>query len=206
MTGSVRGVAPATVAGNTTVDLYIGGMRGNNTWNTLGERRLIPFLITASLPSLDGARCSSSGLNANCSAAIPDQGTISSTINLLNGGSCNYIRNVRVGLDLSHNYLGDLRVTLKDPNGQIFIGGSEGIASLLNRPQAPGNSNTGSCGENDVVAMFDDEADLPAHTSCGIPVIDPALSGERQPFTALAELSGRRTTGNNGADSNGASI
>lgn len=202
----VRGVAPASNGDSIVVQLFVGGIRGHNTWSSLGDRVRADFQINANQPSLDGVACSSSGLNSNCSATIPDQGTISSTINLLNGGSCNYIRNVRVGLDISHNYLGDLRVTLKDPNGQVFIGGSEGIVSLLNRPQDPGNSNTGSCDENDVLAMFDDEADLPAHTSCGIPVIDPALSGERQPFTALAELSGRRTTGNNGADSNGAWI
>ncbi|MEZ5462330.1 hypothetical protein [Dokdonella sp.] len=199
----VRGTAPASDGGSSIVQLYVGGIRGHNTWSSLGDRVRADFQINANQPPLDGTRCSSSGINGNCSAAIPDQGSVSSMINLINGGSCNYINSVRVGIDLSHSYLGDLRVTLTDPNGQVFIGGSEGIVSLLNRPQSPANSSAGSCDENNVLAMFDDTAGLPAHTSCGIPVIDPALSGERQPFTALSQLAGRRTTGNNGASSNG---
>ncbi|KAB2901872.1 MAG: hypothetical protein F9K31_00360 [Dokdonella sp.] len=199
----VRGVAPSSIGNSRTVRLLVGGIRGHNSWDSLGQRIQADFVIAASMPSLPGARCSSGGFNTNCSATIADNSSVTSTINFLNGGSCNYVQRVRVGLDIEHTYIGDLRVTLTDPNGQIFIGGSEGIVTLLNRPAASASAASGSCGRDDIVASFDDAAVTPAQTACGTPVGYPALSGDVVPANPLSELVGRRTTGNNGADASG---
>lgn len=199
----VRGVAPSGIGNSRTVRLLVGGIRGHNNWDSLGQRIQADFVIAANVPSLPGARCSSGGSNTNCSATISDNSSVTSTINFLNGGSCNYVQSVRVGLDIEHTYIGDLRVTLTDPNGQIFIGGSAGIVTLLNRPAASASASSGSCGRDDIVASFDDAAVTPAQTACGTPVGYPALSGDVVPANPLSELVGRRTTGNNGADASG---
>lgn len=199
----VRGVAPASNAASQTVSLLVGGIRGHNSWDSLGQRVHADFLITANQPSLPGARCSVGGLNTNCSTSIPDQGTVSSNINFINTGSCNYVNAVRIGVDIEHSYIGDLRLTLTDPNGQVFVGGSVGVVTLLDRPSASASASTGSCGRNDIIANFDDAAQLPAQTACGTPVVQPALSGDVGPAFPLSELVGRRTTGNNGASSSG---
>lgn len=183
--------------------LFVGGLRGNNGWAALGPRVQAEFFVSSSQPTLPGIACSSSALNGNCNAAIPDQGSIDSTINFINDGSCPFVGGVRVGVDLSHSYVGDLRLTLTDPNGQVFVGGSEGIVSLLNRPRAAGSTQSGSCTLDDLLATFDDEALAAAQGACGNPLAQPALSGELQPNTPLSELFGRRTTGNNGAASSG---
>lgn len=183
--------------------LFVGGLRSNNGWAALGQRVQADFFVSSSQPTLPGITCSSSALNANCNAAIPDQGSVESTINVINDGSCPFIGGVRVGVDLSHPYVGDLRLTLTDPNGEVFVGGSEGIVSLLDRPRAAGSTQAGSCSLDDVLATFDDEASSEAQGACGNPLAQPALSGELQPNTPLSELFGRRTTGNDGAASNG---
>ncbi|MEZ5464319.1 MAG: proprotein convertase P-domain-containing protein [Lysobacteraceae bacterium] len=199
----VRGVAPASSGDSHDVIMMVGGIRGHNSWDSLGQRERIDFLITADQPDLPGARCSDGGLNSNCSAAIPDEGSVSSSINFVNGGSCNFVQGVRVGVDIEHSYIGDLRIKLTDPNGQVFIGGSEGIVTLLNRPKASAGSAEGSCSGDDIIASFDDAASIDAQTACGVPVSNPALSGDVAPAYRLSELVGRRTTGNDGANANG---
>lgn len=198
----VRALAPAQAGQSTTASLYVGGIRGHNAWAALGPRQRADFVVTADQPVLPGVRCTSSS-GSNCSAAIPDNGAVDSTINLINSGSCNYITGVRVGVDLSHAYIGDLRITLTDPNGQVFIGGSEGIVSLADRVPVAGG-NPGSCGLRDIIATYADDALREGQFGCGQPLTQPGLSGELRPAQALSQLVGRRTTGNNGASSTGA--
>jgi len=199
----LRAVASASNGASNTASLFVGGIRAHNSWDSLGDRQRADFVVTTNSPALPGARCSDGGLNSNCSAVIPDQGSVSSSINFFNGGSCNYVQSVRVGVDIEHGFIGDLRIKLTDPNGQVFIGGSEGIVTLLNRPAASTTTSAGSCARADIVASFDDGASLDAQTSCGVPVNQPALSGDVVPANPLTEFVGRRTTGNNGADANG---
>ncbi|MCP5475788.1 MAG: hypothetical protein H7A19_13215 [Rhodanobacteraceae bacterium] len=199
----LRTTAPAQSGQSRTASLFVGGIRGKNSWASLGDRVQADFVITASQPSLPGARCSGSALNSNCSAAIPDQGSVESSINFVNPGNCSHVGGVRVGVDLEHSYLGDLRLTLTDPNGQVFIGGSEGIVSLLNRPQANVAASAGSCALDDLLATFADDAPVEAQIGCGQPQSQPGLSGTLSPNTPLSELYGRRTTGNDGAATSG---
>lgn len=199
----VRAMAPSTANASATARLVMGGIRGQHSWASLGPRVESDFVVTAALASLPGERCTEGALNTNCSVPIPDLGSVESTINFVNPGSCNFISRVRVGVDISHSWIGDLRLVLTDPNGQVFIGGSEGVVNLLDRPRADAQSAPGSCLRADVQAVFDDAAGLDAQTSCGVPLTWPALSGERRPHFALSQLSGRRTTGSNGASANG---
>ncbi len=199
----LRTLAPAQGGASKTATLVVGGIRAHNSWHALGASIETPWQIHASNSLLPGVQCSASGLNSNCSAAIPDQGQIVSSINLVNNGTCNFITGVRVGVDITHSFVGDLRLTLTDPNGQVFIGGSEGIVTLLDRPSNGPATSTGSCLNNDVLATFVDSAALDAQTSCGVPVSQPGLSGELRPANALSQLAGRRTTGNAGAASTG---
>ena len=199
----LRAVAPASNGASNTASLFVGGIRAHNSWDSLGDRKRADFVVTTNAPALPGARCSAGGLNSNCSAAIPDEGSVSSSINFVNGGSCNFVQGVRVGVDIEHSYIGDLRIKLTDPNGQVFIGGSEGIVTLLNRPKASAGSAEGSCSGDDIIASFDDAASIDAQTACGVPVSNPALSGDVAPAYRLSELVGRRTTGNDGANANG---
>lgn len=198
----VRALAPAQAGQSVTASLYVGGIRGANGWAALGPRQRADFLVGADQPALPGVRCSSSG-GSNCSAAIPDNGSVESILNLVNPGSCNYITGVRVGVDLAHAYIGDLRITLTDPNGRVFIGGSEGIVGLVDRVAVAGGA-PGSCGRRDIVAAFADDALRELEFACGQPLAQPGLSGDLRPAQALSQLIGRRTTGNNGASTTGA--
>jgi uncharacterized delta-60 repeat protein len=198
----VRALAPTQAGQSAIASLWVGGIRGQNGWASLGPRQRADFVVSADQPVLPGVRCTSSS-GSNCSAAIPDNGAVDSTINLINPGSCNYITGVRVGVDLSHAYIGDLRIMLTDPNGRVFIGGSEGIVSLANRVPVAGG-NPGSCGLHDIIATYADDALREGQFGCGQPLTQPGLSGELRPAQALSQLIGRRTTGNDGASSTGA--
>jgi subtilisin-like proprotein convertase family protein len=200
----LRGTAPASDGASTTVQVRMGGLRQSSSWNRLASSLVQSgFVITAGQPTLPGARCSDSPANTNCSAAIPDNDNtgVSSTINLI--GSCNYIAGVRVGVDLSHPYVGDLQLTLRDPNGQVFIGGSVGFVQLMQRPLAAPGANAGSCAGDNVLATFDQTADVPADTACGLIPGAAAIAGVVGPTESLSSLIGRRGTGNEGALGNG---
>jgi uncharacterized delta-60 repeat protein len=198
----VRALAPTQAGHSAIASLWVGGIRGQNGWASLGPRQRADFVVTTDQPALPGVRCTTSS-GSNCTAAIPDNGAVDSSINLINSGSCNYITGVRVGVDLAHDYIGDLRITLTDPNGQVFIGGSEGIVSLADRVPVAGG-NPGSCGLRDIIATYADDALREGQFGCGQPLTQPGLSGELRPAQALSQLVGRRTTGNNGASSTGA--
>ena len=199
----VRTLAPAVSGQSSSARLYVGGIRAHNSWVGLGTQVQANFVVTADQPALPGVRCSSGG-GSNCNAAIPDNGSVESTLNLVNPGSCNFITGVRVGIDLEHAFVGDLRITLTDPNGRVFIGGSEGIVNLVDRVPGSAGANPGSCGRRDVLAVYADDALREGQNACGQPLNQPALSGDLRPAQALSQLIGRRTTGNNGASSSGA--
>jgi len=200
----LRGVAPGSDGQSTTVRLRAGGLRQSSSWNRLASSLLqSDFVITANQPTLPGVRCTDSGLNTNCTAAIPDNNAsgVSSTINLI--GACNFIAGVRVGVDLSHPYVGDLQLTLRDPNGQEFIGGSVGFVRLMNRPVSAPGASAGSCSGDNVLSTFEQGAEFKADEACGLIPSAAAIAGTVGPTDSLSSLIGRRGTGNEGADPNG---
>lgn len=200
----LRGIAPGSDGQSATVRLRAGGLRQSNSWNRLaGSIAQSDFVISASQPTLPGVRCNDSGLNSNCTAAIPDNsaGGLSSTINLI--GACSYITGVRVGVDIAHPHVGDLQITLRDPNGQEFIGGSVGFVRLMNRPVSAPGAEPGSCSGEDVLASFEQGAEFKADEACGLIPSAAAIAGSVGPTDSLSSLVGRRGTGNEGADPNG---
>lgn len=196
----LRGIAPLDQNENHIVGLRAGGIRMTNSWNPLAATLTVSdFVIEASQPVLPGALCSDGPLNTHCSGSIPDGiGNLESTINLI--GSCPFIESVRVGVDISHPRVGDLRLILKDPNGQIFIGGSEGFVSLMDQPAS---SDGGACPIADVLAGFDDQALTSVDQGCGLIPGAAGIAGILRPSQALGSLAGRFGTGNDGADGNG---
>lgn len=107
----------------------------------------------------------------NTRVNIPSSGTptVTSTIQVDRDGDLNKLR---VGVDISHTYVQDLKVTLTSPNGRVV--------SLLNLP----------CGENnDIDVIFDDDG---SDLSCGS---NPAISGVIVPEQELASFKGESILG-----------
>lgn len=196
----LRGVAPGVDGGTRTVRLRAGGQRATNSWYPLAETlSLSEFVIAASQSLLPGTRCSDGALNGPCSGSIPDAaGALSSSINLI--GSCPFIQSVRIGVDISHPRVGDLRLSLRDPNGDDF--GNAGWVRLLERAAEPGGV-AGSCAAADVRARFDDQAELAASEACGTSAGAAGIAGPLQPHQALGTLLGRAGTGGGGSAGNG---
>ena len=196
----LRGRAPLLTGDTQTVRLRTGGLRAANSWNIRADSILVSdFLVQASEPVLPGARCSAGPLNTNCSGVIPDgSGNLESTINLV--GSCPFIADVRVGVDISHPRVGDLRLILKDPNGQVFIGGSVGFVTLMDQPNGAGS---GPCTAADVLARFEDQAATSVQDGCAALPGGPGIAGTLRPAQSLGTLAGRFGTGNDGAAGNG---
>ena len=196
----LRHVAATQTSGVTSTTIEVGGMFAPRSGvHRLGGGRTASFQSTAL--GLPGAICGGSAFDTNCSGGIPDNGAgLESTIHLL--GMCNYITRVSVSVDITHPRVGDLRIALTDPNGQSFIGGSEGIIGLLARPASAPDGEPGSCQGSNILASFADQVGLTADQACQ-GTGTPRLVGNIRSANPLAELIGRRGTGNNGASSSG---
>jgi len=111
--------------------------------------------------------------------AIPDYNMtgLSSTINLPINST---IIDVNVEVDVKHTYLGDLVIDLE------HLGT---FARLLSRPNSP----IVDCFEDDIIATFDDEATVEAHTMCNTTV--PAIEGNVTPFGSLDVFNNFDATG-----------
>lgn len=205
----VRGFAPATVGDEHSVRLGMGGVRQSNSWNVVPQNdqlTLASFVIVADQPTLPGVRCSEVGLASNCSGSIPDNsGSLVSEIpfTYASPASCSYIQSLRVGLDISHTWVGDLRVILRDPNGQVFIGGSVGYANLLDRPHNGQGGGSGSCSGDNVLATFDAEGEFKGDDACDLMPGSAAISGVVRPSQSFIEFIGRPGTGSDGSSSTG---
>lgn len=110
-------------------------------------------------------------------------GTVTSTIDI---ASTDPITSVQVDMDISHTWVGDLISTLNSPAGTNVI--------LFDQPGVP--ASTFGCGEDDIVASFNDDAVMTAEdfeNACsGTP---PAIAGEFQPIVPLAALTGENPNG-----------
>ncbi|MEZ5469010.1 MAG: hypothetical protein R3F18_15305 [Lysobacterales bacterium] len=200
----VRGRSPATQGAQQLVSLFVGGLRAKNSWDALGARQRADFVITTASTSLVGTRCSAVAGATNCMAAIPDNsGSVTSVLplNYIVPGQCNFIRRVRVGLDIDHPYVGDLRVVLQDPNFDSF--GGPGNVTLLDRTRNGVNGTSGSCGADDIEAIFWDDSPVGPDRSCGLIPDRPALNGYIAPVQPLSGLIARRSTDNNGSSTVG---
>lgn len=196
----LRHVAAIETGGMRSTTIEVGGMFAPQSGvYRLGGGRTASFQSTAL--GLPGAICGGSAFDTNCSGAIPDNGAaLESTLHLQ--GICGYITRVSVSVDISHPRVGDLRIALTDPNGQAWFGGSEGIVGLLARPAAAPGAALGSCQGSNILARFTDQIGLTADEACQ-GTNTPRLVGNIRSANPLAELIGRRGTGNNGAAESG---
>ena len=194
----LRHVAASQTGGIRSTTIEVGGMFAPHSGvHRLGGGNSAMFQSTAL--GLPGAVCGGSAFDTHCSGAIPDDGTaLESTIYLV--GVCSYITRVNVAVDITHPRVGDLRIALTDPNGQAWIGGSEGIIGLLARPASAPGAAPGSCEGSNILATFADQFGLSADQACQ-GTGTPRLVGNIEPATPLAELIGRRGNGNDGAAS-----
>ncbi|MCB1589445.1 MAG: hypothetical protein KDI56_11135 [Xanthomonadales bacterium] len=201
----LRGRAPGTGGNSRTVSMAIGGLRAKNSWDAIGARQQVNFVISAqSSIGLPGTRCSQVAGATNCTAAIPDgSGSVTSVLPLeyVVPGQCNFIKTVHVGLELSHPYVGDLRVILQDPNFDAF--GGAGNVTLLDRTRNGVAGASGSCDADNIAALFRDDAPIGPDESCGLIPNQPALSADIAPVQSLGSLLGRRGTNANGASTLG---
>lgn len=116
--------------------------------------------------------------------AIPDD----NTDGLNNDISINDARqlvDIRVSVDISHTYVGDLVVKLS------YLGTGQST-TVLNQP----GKLPGDCANDNIVAIFDDKASQPGDAQCPpYTYITPAISGIYLPSQSLSVFSGQGISG-----------
>lgn len=195
----VRARAPATAGASATATLFVGGIRGQSSWASLGPRVSADFVVTSAAQALAGQRCSDNVFASGCSQAIPDNGnaiTSELPLDYALSGDCNYISRVRVGLDIDHPYLGDLQITLLDPNYNPFGGG--GNVVLLDRVRNGEAGPSGSCTADGMLGNAGDDATASADAACAATGGSGEVIGWVRPSQPLTALAGRRGTNANG--------
>jgi subtilisin-like proprotein convertase family protein len=132
---------------------------------------------------LPGDHCSDEG-GTNCPSAV-DAITVgvpfSSSFDLP-GCRSGTIDDLNVGLDISHTWVGDLKLTLTSPDNTKVV--------IMDRPGSP-PSLFGCSGDN-VYAVLDDEGTDPVETTC---FSDPAITGTLIPNYALTAFNGQDGAG-----------
>lgn len=153
--------------------------------------RSSPGALRAALPAI-GIALASASAHADqwCAngAAIPDNGTLQTTIAVPPTASPRTIVSVRVRLVATHPWVGDLEAWIVHPSGATV--------PLLDRPGMPSNGYPGpwGCGGDGVDAWLSDAAATPAESSCPFGIA-PALGGELRPLGTLSQLAGRAPAG-----------
>lgn len=129
---------------------------------------------------LPGLSCSGeSGIN--CSGAIPVTGVVNSTFTLP-GCTDGSIDDLNVGLDISHTWVGDLRITLTSPDATSVV--------IMDRP---GRLDSGvGCSGNDILAVLDDSGTVLVEDTC---FSNPAIAGTLIPNNPLAAFNGQSGSG-----------
>lgn len=95
---------------------------------------------------------------------------------------------ITVDLDIDHEWVGDLVITLASPGG--------GFVVLLDRPGIPSSGFPGpfGCGGRNLLATFDDAGSVAAESVCSF-AGDPVIAGVVQPSGSLASLVGTTAGG-----------
>ncbi len=121
------------------------------------------------------------------STDIPQPVGAASVTSTLNVAAAGTLTDVNVSLlDISHAWVGDVRVTLTSPTGTVV--------ELFNGPGIP--ASTYGCGGDDIYATFDDAAALTAtdlENMCN--ATPPAISGDFQSTDLLSAFNGESMTG-----------
>jgi subtilisin-like proprotein convertase family protein len=142
----------------------------------------LPLIIRMPTPTpvlkpVQALLCSQPGL------IIPDNNSSGITSHL-NFTSSGYIQDINVFIQIEHSWVGDLSIILHKPDLGIS-------ASLVDRPGYP--STTYGCANNNIQAIFDDQASQPAENKC---ILSPAaIGGSFIPSTALQAFWGQSPAG-----------
>jgi subtilisin-like proprotein convertase family protein len=113
-----------------------------------------------------GTNCPSSSFSTSVTSTFTAAGCADGTI----------INDLNVGLDISHSWVGDLKLTLTSPESTSVV--------ILDQP---GTLQTGAgdgCGGDDVSAVLDDDGSPAAEDACYTPA--PAVAGTLRPDNLLA--------------------
>lgn len=116
-------------------------------------------------------------------AAIPDGGTLERTVAVAPSPTPRLITGVRVRLEGTHPWVGDLRATLVHPSGLAV--------TLIDRPGIPSTGFPGpwGCGGDDFACTLSDDAATAVESTCsfGPP---PVLAGTLRPNGPLQAFAG----------------
>jgi len=122
------------------------------------------------------------------SAAIPDSSSVGISIPIDVSEPGQLIESITLDLELSHQWVGDLVVTLQSPAGTIV--------TLLDRPGIPSTGFPGpfGCGGKDISATFSDDASVLAESMCSTTAI-PVITGDVVPGSPLSQFANEPASG-----------
>ncbi|HKX56808.1 MAG TPA: IPTL-CTERM sorting domain-containing protein [Xanthomonadales bacterium] len=133
---------------------------------------------TLGAEGLPGTTCVASA-GTNCPGAVPDLSQVTSTFDL---DSCNTVFDLAVGLDISHTWVGDLRVTLTAPDATSVV--------IMDRPGFTGSGF--GCSADNVLAVLSDLGTGPVENTC---FANPAIAGTLTPNNLLSTFDGLNGNG-----------
>lgn len=116
--------------------------------------------------------------------AIPDNNLTGVSDNLVITGTSGNVANLDVRVNITHTYIGDLRLRLTRVSDNTTI-------NLVTNPT---NSPSGACSGDDMNATFDDAATVPAQQGC-VANVQPTFAGFRIPQQALSTFNGQTLNG-----------
>ena len=130
--------------------------------------------------------CGESPLSTNCDALVPDNQTVTSSLTVTPGACDPQATVVATGvhLKLSHQWVGDLKVSLVHPDGAEVL--------LMMRPGLDAGHPHG-CASGDLDVHFSDGATTPSASQCNEKY--PAISGTLLPLNPLFTLNGKGRNG-----------
>ena len=123
------------------------------------------------------------------SASIPDDGQSVCTWTMDVEAAGQLVVSARLLVQVSHPWVGDLRVTLASPGGALV--------TLLDRPGMPDDGGwigPWGCGGDDLSVFFDDGGAMAAEDTCS-QFDAPVISGNKRPLEPLSGLYGAAVSG-----------
>lgn len=143
-------------------DLYVTGAEGG-PFHSVFTKEVGQSLTPAGLPG-----------------AITDNNTTTSTLAV---GQSSTLSDVNVRVQITHTYVGDIKIQLQSPLGTVV--------TLLDRPGVP--ASTYGCSSDDMDVTFDDASAFNLESYC--PATTPWYVGPAMPVQPLSVLNGQNSAG-----------
>ncbi|MDX2429238.1 MAG: proprotein convertase P-domain-containing protein [Xanthomonadales bacterium] len=148
--------------------IYYWRVRASNSCGTSAESEVFAFITPVRV-------CSAPGV------AIPDtMGSVSDDLVVATAGE---VLDLKVQIDISHTWIGDIGVTLTHLETSTNV-------ILLDRPGF--DATKFGCSGDNITVTLDDAALSPAEDQCET---DPALTGTHSPISPLSALNGENRSG-----------